>query len=161
MYINDLGIGRNHNVQDHTARTDRTVYRKNRDGSYAAVMKEAVDHQKSTVNPFLSSVEDVIVREAFEKMKTDPEWEETVMDKVKEYYTSDNNAGLRADELLSWTKQNSLQSYLLQNLVGGTSSLGLGLTGYSSYGMGSLAAAAYRNSMGSAYSGSLFVDYYL
>ena len=159
MYINDLGIGRNHSVQSHVTKTNRTAYRKKTD-DYATVMKEAVENQKYTVNPFGSSAEDVILKEAFEKMKTDPEWEETVMNKVKEYYTTDRTAGSAQTDALSWTRQNSLQNYLLQNLVGG-SSLGCGFMGYSPYSMSSLAAAAYGNVMNGAAGSSLFGNYYL
>ena len=45
MYINDLGIGRNHSVQSHVTKTNRTAYRKKTD-DYATVMKEAVEKFK-------------------------------------------------------------------------------------------------------------------
>lgn len=157
MYINDLGISRNHSVQAHVAKTNRTAYGKKTD-DYAAVMKEAVENQKNTVNPFYFSAEDVILKEAFEKMKTDPEWEEAVMDKIKEYYTGDRTADSMRADFLSWTGQNSLQSSLLQNVTG--SSLGFGVLGYSPYSMGNLAAAAYGNTMNGAGS-SLFGSFYL
>ena len=154
MYINDLGMER----IPSTGWMDRVYGR--RTGSYAAEMKKAVERQKTSVTPTFASAGDVIIKEAFEKMKTDPEWEETVMNKVKEYYTTDRTAGSAQTDALSWTRQNSLQNYLLQNLVGG-SSLGFGFTGYSPYSMSSLAAAAYGNVMNGAAGSSLFGNYYL
>ncbi len=145
MYINDLGMER----IPSTGWTDRVYGR--RTGSYAAEMKKAVERQKTSVTPTFASAGDVIIKEAFEKMKTDPEWEETVMSKVKEYYNSSVQSGY-----IGWTGTNSLPGYgyTLQSLLGSQN-------GYSTYGMGSLAAAAYANVMNSAFGSSLFGSWQL
>ena len=145
MYINDLGMER----IPSTGWTDRVYGR--RTGSYAAEMKKAVERQKTSVTPTFASAGDVIIKEAFEKMKTDPEWEETVMSKVKEYYNSGVQSGY-----IGWTGTNSLPGYgyTLQSLLGSKN-------GYSTYGMGSLAAAAYANVMNSAFGSSLFGSWQL
>lgn len=157
MYINDLGIGRSNAVygRENGAKAAKVVYGKNADG-YAAVMKKAVDNQKSTVTPTFATAGDIIIKEAFEKMKTDPEWEESVMNKVKAYYGGDSAAGR-----LSWTGQNSLQNYLLQGLIGGQNGLGIGLTGYSPYSFGNLAASAYGSLMSGTLGGSVFGNWQL
>lgn len=145
MYINDLSMER----IPSTRWTDRVYGR--RTGSYAAEMKKAVERQKTSVNPTFASAGDVIIKEAFEKMKTDPEWEETVMNKVKEYYSSSVQSGY-----VGWTGTNSLPGYgyTLQSLLGSQSD-------YSTYGLGNLAAAAYGNVMNSAFGSSLFGSWQL
>ena len=108
MYINDLGYGRTDSVGSRTraARTAEVIGRRNSD-SYQTVMKKAVDNQKTVTAPTFASAGDVIIKEAFEKMKTDPEWEESVMNKVKEYY--DGNYTVGADKLpeLGGTEQSA------------------------------------------------------
>ena len=163
MYINDLGIGRVNSVNNriNAAGTANSVSGRNT-GSYASAMQKAVDNQKTTVaTPTFATAGDIIIKEAFEKMKTDPEWEESVMDKVKEYYNGDYAAGSAQASYLNWMGQNSLQNYMLQSLIGGQSSLGLGLTGYSPYGFGNLASAAYGSMMSSAFDNSLFGSWQL
>lgn len=147
MYINDLGIARTG-----LTRTDNTVSGKKND-SYAAVMKKAADRQKTTVNDTYTSAEDIIIKEAIEKMKTDPEWETSVMNKVKEYYANDYRAGDLQANYLNWTARNGL--------FGVQSGLGMGLTGYSPYGFDSLAASAYSSMMNGAFGGSLLGSWQL
>lgn len=122
MYINDLGLGRI--ASDHSVRAANTVNRKSTDryADYAAVMKNAVDRRSSTVNSLYSTVDDIIIREAFEKMETDPEWERVVMNKVKEYYVSDRTADSARSSYQTLAGQNVLQNYMLQNLIGGIGS---------------------------------------
>lgn len=156
MYINDLGMERTTSVNhNNLVRTASTANRRNTN-NYATVMKSAVDNQKASVTPTFASAGDIIIKEAFDKMKTDPEWEETVMNKVKEYYSGEYAAGSTQTSYLNWMGQNSLQNYMLQSLIGGQSSLSMGLTGYSPYGFGNLAAAAYGNMMSGALGSSLF-----
>lgn len=147
MYINDLGMER---ISSTGTGWANRVYGRRTD-SYAAEMKKAVERRKTSVTPTFASAGDVIIREAFEKMKTDPEWEETVMDKVKEYYS--NSAGYG---YTGWAGTNSLPGYgyTLQSLLGSQN-------GYSAYGLGNLAAAAYSNVMNSAFGGSLFGSWQL
>lgn len=158
MYINGLGMERTVSA-DHLT-TGNTISSRNTN-RYAAVMKKAVDNQKTAVTPTFASAGDVIIKEAFDKMKTDPEWEETVMNKVKEYYAGNYTAGGTQTSYLNWMEQNSLQNYMLRSLIGGQSSLGMGLTGYSPYGFGNLAAAAYGNMMSGALGSSLFGSWQL
>ena len=153
MYINDLGIGRV--TSDHSVRPASTVYGKNSD-SYASVMKKAVDQQKTTANLTFATAGDIIIQEAFEKMKTDPEWEKTVMDKVKDYYSGDYAAGRTQGVYSNLMGQSVLQNYMVQNLISG-----LGMTGYSAYGFGSPAASIYGSTLGSVYGNSLFGDWQL
>lgn len=161
MYVNDLGMGRTTSVDhNNSVITGNTSGGKNTN-RYAAVMKEAVDNQKTSVTPTFASAGDVIIKEAFDKMKTDPEWEESVMNKVKEYYAGNYTAGGAQTSYLNWMSQNSLQNYMLQSLIGGQSSLGMGLTGYSPYGFGSLAASAYGNMMSGSLGSSLFGSWQL
>ncbi len=131
MYINDLGIGRI--ASDHSVKAGSTIRRKDTDryADYAAVMKKAVDRQATTVNPAFTTVDDIIIREAFAKMESDPEWEKTVMNKVKEYYTGDRAAGSTQNRYQTLPGQNVLQNYMLQNLIGG---MGLGSSTSSFYG---------------------------
>lgn len=141
MYINDLGIGRPASVyqNNNAVRMRNAAGRKNTD-SYAAVMKKAVDAQRTVSAPTFATAGDIIIKEAFEKMKTDPEWEESVMDKVKEYYSGNYSPGGTQTSYLSWMGQNSLQNYLVQGLIGGQSM-------YSPYSLGNLAAGALGSSL--------------
>ena len=131
MYINDLGIGRI--ASDHSVKAGSTIRRKDTDryADYAAVMKKAVDRQATTVNSAFTTVDDIIIREAFAKMETDPAWEKTVINKVKEYYTGDRAAGSMRNGYRTLTGQNILQNYMMQNLIGG---LGFGNSVSSFYG---------------------------
>lgn len=152
MYINDLGIGRI--TSDRSVRPASTVYGRNTD-SYATVMKKAVE-QQTTSNLTFVTAGDIIIQEAFEKMKDDPEWEKTVMDKVKDYYAGNYTAGSTQGVYTNLMGQSVLQNYMIQNLVSG-----LGTTGLSAYGLGSPAASIYGSALGSTYSNSLFGDWQL
>lgn len=180
MYINDLGIGRINadnsvsgvnsvgsvgriasvNNKKNISRLSNTVQGKTED-RYATVMKEAVENQRTMSNPTFATAGDIIIQEAFKKMETDPEWEESVMDKVKDYYTGDYDAGSAQRSYQNLLGQNSLQTYLIQSLIGGQGTLGLGLTGYSPYGLTGQAASAYGNVMNSAINSSLFGSWQL
>lgn len=166
MYINNLGMGRVSsadfgNTAEKTVNTT-TVDTSNK-SSYATAMKNAVDNQKTTTTPAFTSAGDIIIKEAFEKMKTDPEWEESVMDKVKEYYAGDYSyaADSAQKSYLNLLEQNSLQNYLAQSLISGQSMLGLGLNGYSNYGYGNLVSSAYRNVMNNTQNSSLLGSFLL
>lgn len=182
MYINSLGIGRttsvngvgrttpvNHisritsvNNRNNLSRITNTVSGKTAD-SYATVMQKAVDSQKSAATPSFSTAGDIIIQEAFKKMEADPEWEESVMSKVKDYYTGDYTVDKTQRSYLNLAGQSSLQNYLIQNLIGGQGSLGLGMSGYgySPYGISSLAASAYGNVMNNTLNSSLFGNWQL
>lgn len=180
MYINDLGIGRVNfdsrtstvNAADSVSRISSVNRRKNIEKlsntaegktteDYKTVMQRAVEEQKNSVIPTLASAGDIIIQEAFKKMETDPEWEESVMDKVKDYYAGEYDGGSAQKSYQNLLGSSSLQNYLIQSLIGGQGTLGLGLTGYSSYGIGNLAASAYGNVMNSTLSSSLFGNWQL
>ncbi len=169
MYINDLGIRRINtdnsvsriaavNNRNNIPRIINTANGKTAD-SYAAVMKQAIDNQRTAVTPAFSTVGDIIIQEAFRKMETDPEWEESVMGKVKEYYTGDHIADSTQKNYLNLMGQSGLQNYLIQSLIGGQS--GLGLTGYSPYGISGMAASAYGNVINNGLSSSIFGNWQL
>lgn len=169
MYINDLGIGRINsdnsvgkialnNNRNNLTRISNTVNGKNTD-SYATVMQKAVDNRKITVTPTFATAGDIIIQEAFKKMETDPEWEKSVMGKVKEYYAGDYTADSTQQSYLNLMGQSNLQSYLIQSLLSGQS--GLDSTGYSSYGVSSQAASAYSNVMNGTLGSSLFGNWQL
>lgn len=162
MYINDLGLGRiaSVNHRNNITKTANAASGKNTD-SYATVMQKALENQKTAGIPAFATAGDIIIQEAFKKMETDPEWEESVMNKVKEYYTGDYTADSNQKSYLNLLGQNSLQNYYMQSLISGQSSLGLGLTGYSPYGISNLAASAYGSVMNSALSSSLFGSWQL
>ena len=103
-------------------------------------MKNALEGQRVAAVPTFASAGDIIIKEAFEKMKTDPEWEASVMDKVKEYYTGNYSMGSSQTSYLNWMGQNSLQNYLVQGLIGGQNM-------YSPYSFGSLAAGSLGSSL--------------
>lgn len=153
MYINDLGIGRI--ASNHSLKPARTAYGKNTD-SYASVMNKAVDQQKTTVNPTFATAGDIIIQEAFEKMKTDPEWEKTVLNKVKDYYAGNYKVNSTEKSYLNLMGQNVLQNYMVQSMMSG-----LGMTGYSAYGFGNPAASIYGSALGSLYNNSLLGDWQL
>ena len=173
MYINDLGIeragsgaaaGRTSSVDNRRiyngTRTSGTAGLK-RVNSYDSVMRQAVENQKELSNtPTFASAGDIIIQEAFQKMETDPEWEATVMDKVKEYYAGNNAADGTVKGWQYLTGQNGLQSYLMQNLLGMTGTTGL-MGYYPAYGFGNQVAAAYGNVMNNAVNSSLFGSWQL
>lgn len=156
MYINDLGAERIPAAGSQSSHISRvgagnTNYRRKTD-SYATAMKKAVERRKTAVSPTFASAGDVIIKEAFEKMKIDPEWEKSVMDKVKAYYTDGAQSGI-----LGWTGTDSLRRYGMQSLLGSQS----GYSSYAPYGLGSLAAAAYGTMMNGAFGGSLLGSWQL
>lgn len=180
MYINDLGIGRmnaDHSVSgvNSTGSINRIASVNNRNqikklantvkgrtvDDYATVMKQAVEKQQALVSPTFATAGDIIIQEAFKKMETDPEWEASVMDRVKDYYAGNYGAGSAQRSYQNLLGQNSLQTYLIQSLIGGQGTLGLGLTGYYPYSLSGQAASAYGNVMNSAISSSLFGDWQL
>lgn len=180
MYINDLGIGRINadnsvsgvnsvrstnrvssvNHRNNLNRLSNTVTGKTT-GDYTAVMKQAVEKQRALATPSFTTAGDIIIQEAFKKMETDPEWETTVMDKVKDYYAGEYDADSAQKSYQNLLGQNSLQTYLIQSLIGGQGTLSLGLTEYSPYGLNGQAVSAYGNVMNSALSSSLFGDWQL
>lgn len=166
MYINGLGMGRTASVDmgNTAAKTvNTTKVDSDNKSSYATAMKNAVDNQKSAATPTFTTAGDIIIQEAFEKMKTDPEWEEAVMNKIKEYYAGDYSytADSVQKNYLNLLGQNSVQNYLTQSLIGGQSLLGLGLSGYSNYGYGNLASSAYRNVMNNGLNSSILGSWQL
>lgn len=164
MYINSLGLGRATSVnnRNNLSRITNTTSGKTAD-SYATVMQKAVDSQKSAAAPSFATAGDIIIQEAFKKMETDPEWEESVISKVKDYYTGGYAVDTTQRSYLNLTGQSSLQNYLIQSLIGGQGSLGLGMSGYgySPYGISSLAASAYGNVMNNTLNSSLFGNWQL
>lgn len=170
MYINELGMSRTAsavNTAAQTVNTSTTAARTSKNsGSYATAMKNAVDNQKSTVTSSYMSAGDIIIKEALEKMKTDPEWEESVMSKVKEFYAGDYSytADRAQTNYLNPLNRNSLQNYMMQSLFGGlgTSELtGYSSLGYENLGYGTLASNAYRNVMNSSLNNSLLGSWQL
>lgn len=144
----------------------------------------------------------VIKEDAFEKMKSDVQWEQSVMEQIKDHYVRGKREGGRAigfqvvgaspeacyenvtplnvsaytsNQLLlrngytdytgGQAGQSWLQSYLLQSMISGQgtndmssdllTSSGLGLLGYSPYGMGGMVSTAYKNTMNNLLTGSL------
>ncbi|MDE6845724.1 MAG: hypothetical protein K2J99_08160 [Lachnospiraceae bacterium] len=170
MYINDLSridtdnsVSRISSVnnRNNIARIANKTSRKT-SSDYATAMQKAVDNQKSTVTPSFTTAGDIIIQEAFKKMETDPEWEESVMDKVKDYYTGDYTVDSTQRSYLNLMGQSSsaLQNYLIQSLIGGQS-LGLTGYGYSPYGISGMAASAYGNVMNNTLNSSLFGNWQL
>lgn len=171
MYINDLGrIDTDNSVsriapvnnRNNVARIANKTSKKT-SGDYATVMQNAVDNQKSTVTPSFTTAGDIIIQEAFKKMENDPEWEESVMGKVKDYYTGGYAVDNTRKSYLNLMGQSSsaLQNYLIQSLIGGQSSLGMAGYGYSPYGVSGLAASAYGNVMNNMVNSSLFGSWQL
>ena len=169
MYINNLGLGRDIpgigvnkmvsvNNRNNIARLANTVDKKTTD-DYAMVMKAAMDNQKTTVNPSFTTAGDIIIQEAFKKMETDPEWKESVMGKLKDYYAGDYVVDSTQTSYLNLMGQSGLQNYLIQSLTGEQDSVGA--TGYSPYGISNLATSAYSNVMNNALGSSLFGDWQL
>lgn len=148
MYINALGTGRGVSYA-HSSALQQTT---GTGDSYITAMKKALQKQSGTVNYAASAqAGNIIIEEALEKMKSDPEWEEAVMDKIKE--------AAKSGYSLSGINQSGtsyLSGYLLQNMISGGYSpyYSLGLSGYPSAGLGSLAAASYANVMNGGYGGS-------
>ncbi|MCM1386377.1 MAG: hypothetical protein NC231_03540 [Bacillus sp. (in: Bacteria)] len=164
MYINDLGAERTaSHVHENTA--VKTAGAKQSTSSAAATsypdaMQKALDKQSVTPLNYSSTwAGNIIIREALEKMKEDPEWEESVMSKIKEE--------TRTDYQLDG--QSGLQSYLMQQLINGGSNASLLNYGYSPYtaslsgytGLGMLASSAYGNVMNNAYNTSLLGNWLL
>lgn len=164
MYINNLGAERvaSHDYGNSSKKTAGTKNGTSR-ASYPAAMKEALAKQVTPLNYSSTWAGNIIIREALEKMKEDPEWEESVMSKIKEETQTD----------YQMTGQSGVQSYLMQQLIsGGTVGTGfsnylgyspflMNMSGYSNTGMGTLAASAYGNVMNNTYNTSLLGNWLL
>lgn len=164
MYINTLGAERvaSHDYGNSSKKTTNT---NNNTGStsYLTAMQKALEKQTTPLNYSSTWAGNIIIREALEKMKEDPEWEESVMSKIKGETQTD----------YQMTGQSGLQSYLMQQLVsGGTTGTGfsnylgyspflMNMSGYSGTGIGTLAASAYGNVMNNTYNTSLLGNWLL
>lgn len=175
MYINSLGAERAERTPsyDYSIRTANTNTSNNTSGtgstsktgsaSYASAMQKALTNQTTPLNYSSTWAGNIIIREALEKMKEDPEWEASVMSKIKEETQTDYEM-----------TQSGLQSYMTQMLVSGATngSSFSNYLGYSPYlasslgytnttGLGALASSAYSNTMNSTYSTSLLGNWLL
>lgn len=173
MYINSLGTERaertasydysNHSVNTNTTNTSG-VSGTSKTGatSYATAMQKALANKTSPLNYSSTWAGNIIIREALEKMKEDPEWEASVMSKIKEETQTDYDM-----------TQSGLQSYMTQMLVSGAAngssfSNYLGYSpylastlGYTNTGLGTLASSAYSNVMNNTYNTSLLGNWLL
>lgn len=174
MYINSLGAERAERIPsyDYSIRTADTNTSNNTSGttgvgktgatSYAAAMQKALTNQTTPLNYSSTWAGNIIIREALEKMKEDPEWESSVMSKIKEETQTDYEM-----------TQSGLQSYMTQMLVSGATngsnfSNYLGYSpylantlGYTNAGLGTLASSAYSNVMNNTYNTSLLGNWLL
>lgn len=173
MYINSLGAERaertpsydysirtaNTNTNNNTSSTGGTS--KTGAASYAAAMQKALTNQTTPLNYSSTWAGNIIIREALEKMKEDPEWEASVMSKIKEETQTDYEM-----------TQSGLKSYMMQMLVSGATNgsnysnyLGyspyLNTLGYTNTGLGTLASSAYSNVMNNTYNTSLLGNWLL
>lgn len=174
MYINSLGTERaertpsydysirtaNTNTSNHTSSTGSAG--KAGSTSYAAAMQKALANRTTPLNYSSTWAGNIIIREALEKMKEDPEWESSVMSKIKEETQTDYEM-----------TQSGLQNYMTQMLVSGAANgnnfsnyLGYSpyLTnalGYTNAGLGTLASSAYSNVMNNTYNTSLLGNWLL
>lgn len=167
MYINTLGAERVERAASHDyGNSSKKVTNTNNNTSstsYPTAMQKALEKQATPLNYSSTWAGNIIIREALEKMKDDPEWEESVMSKIKEEIQTD----------YQMTGQSGLQSYMMQQLVsGGTTGTGfsnylgyspflMSMSGYSNTGMGTLAASAYGNVMNNTYNTSLLGNWLL
>lgn len=180
MYINSLGtIAR---INTHTQRNNTN--RLSNANNFSNAMKKAIEggNDTKTKTPSVLNGGVLITADAFERMKTDPEWANQVIDELKSHYSVGGSkaetTGLQIIEgtgkdsyissnligqfgLQSYPMQSNLmQSYLMQRLISGQSSLGtlspfIDTSGYYSSVPGSLAATAYGNSKNSLLTTSL------
>ncbi len=175
MYINSLGAERAERVPsfDYSIRTANTNTNNNTSStagvgktgaaSYASAMQKALANKTTPLNYSNTWAGNIIIREALEKMKEDPEWETSVMSKIKEETKTDYEM-----------TQSGLQSYMMQMLVSGATngSSFSNYLGYSPYlastlgytnatGLGALASSAYSNVMNNTYNTSLLGNWLL
>lgn len=175
MYINSLGAERAErtasydyssrsvdaaNTSNHT--TAAGSVGKTESTSYASAMQKALANRTSPLNYSSTWAGNIIIREALEKMKEDPEWEASVMNMIKEETQTDYDM-----------TQSGLQSYMTQMLVSGAAngssfSNYLGYSpylaaslGYTNTGLGALASSAYSNVMNNTYNTSLLGNWLL
>ena len=175
MYINSLGAERAERTPsfDYSIRTANTNTNNNTSStgsvgkagaaSYATAMQKALTNQTTPLNYSNTWAGNIIIREALEKMKEDPEWESSVMSKIKEETQTDYEM-----------TQSGLQSYMMQMLVSGATngSNFSNYLGYSPYlastlgytnttGLGALASSEYSNVMNNTYNTSLLGNWLL
>lgn len=170
MYINSLGTIQR--INTHTKRNNTS--RLSNANNFSNAMRKAIEgwNDTKTKTPSILNGGVLITADAFERMKTDPEWANQVINELKSHYFGDGSKsetsglqiieGTGKDSYLSSNLigQSALQSYLMQRLIYGQSSWGtlssaLGMSGYYSSVPGSLAATAYGNSKNSLLSTSL------
>ena len=175
MYINSLGTERAERTPsyDYSIRTANTNTNNNTSGttgvgktgsaSYASAMQKALTNQTTPINYSSTWAGNIIIREALEKMKEDPEWESSVMSKINEETQTDYEM-----------TQSGLQNYMMQMLVSGAAngSNFSNYLGYSPYlasslgytnmtGLGALASSAYSNTMNNTYNTSVLGNWLL
>ena len=175
MHINSLGAERAERTPsfDYSIRTANTNTNNNTSStgsvgktgaaSYATAMQKALTNQTTPLNYSNTWAGNIIIREALEKMKEDPEWESSVMSKIKEETQTDYDM-----------TQSGLKSYMTQMLVSGATngSNFSNYLGYSPYlastlgytnttGLGALASSAYSNVMNNTYNTSLLGNWLL
>ncbi|MDE5598549.1 MAG: hypothetical protein K2J04_12080, partial [Lachnospiraceae bacterium] len=148
MYINSLGAERAERTPsfDYSIRTANTNTNNNTSGttgtgktgaaSYASAMQKALTNQTTPLNYSNTWAGNIIIREALEKMKEDPEWEASVMSKIKEETQTDYEM-----------TQSGLQSYMMQMLVSGATN-GSNFSNYLGYSPYLANTLGYTNNMG-------------
>lgn len=169
MYVNTLGMGgitshidRRHTGQAQTVKntgntenTNSTNTISNTD-SYASILQKALSGQNTSIGTASLRAGDIIIREALEKMKEDPEWEEAVMSKIKDETQTDFSSDFLSGYLSAGLSANQLLSGTLAY-----SPYNLGSYNYSSAGLGNLAASSYKNVMNNTYDTSLLGNWLL
>lgn len=165
MYINTLGAERtaSHDYENHSKST-AGINNSKSSTSYPVAMQKALEKQTAPLNYSSTWAGNIIIREALEKMKEDPEWEESVMSKIKEETQTDYQIN----------GQSGVQSYLAQQMINnvtagsglynnylGYSPFLMNMSGYGNTGMGNLAASAYSNVMNNTYNTSLLGNWLL
>lgn len=169
MYVNELGMGgiTSHADRSHTGKTGTAKNTGNTENinstnsisntdSYAAILQKALSGQNTSIGTASLRAGDIIIREALEKMKEDPEWEDAVMSKIKEEVQTDYSADFLSGYLSAGL---SASQALSGNLA--YSPYNLGLYNYSSAGLGNLAASSYKNVMNNTYNTSLLGNWLL
>lgn len=162
MYINALGMGgiTSHVQRNHTGSTGSTGNTSNTSttntNSYAAILQKALMGQNTSIGTTYSQANNIIIREALEKMKEDPEWEEAVMGKIREEtqidYSSDFLSGYLSASLTANQALSGVSAY---------SPYSLGLYNTSVAGISSLAASSYSNVMNNTNNTSLLGSWLL
>ena len=148
MHINSLGAERAERTHshDHSLRTANTNTNNNTSStgsvgktgaaSYASAMQKALTNQTTPLNYSNTWAGNIIIREALEKMKEDPEWESSVMSKIKEETRTDYEM-----------TQSGLQNYMMQMLVSGASN-GSNFSNYLGYSPYLASTLGYTNATG-------------